>query len=918
MQTRYASDSRVSYRFSGEKTSTLKPQPTHRLQPTPLWRVLLLVVLIAGAGCGDRAGAQRNGEGGTTAAQTATPERALSRGRVRAPAAQSVPTFTPTVALEAAGAAATPAPTPSAAQQLAAARQAYTNGNYARARSQLAPLLSNEDTTLRLHAHFELAKAYLVDGLYDEALTTLDLLDGDATSETVRAGSTEGATAAVPHAGSNLALSDILRLSQSPVDTVDADDAAQQAAVLRELALYLRGEALTGLGRYVEAIAAYQQVEAAHPWLTETVQEQIAAAYLALGDGQNAAAAYQSAAEAAAAANDTAGQARLLEALAETHISLGQYADAVAAYEDILAVAQNAGYRATIQYRAGQAAASGGDEAAAIAYWRVATAEAPANQHAYLALIELVNRQVDFDMYQRAYIDLLAGAWVPAINAYETYLASVDATDDRAGPAMLGLGQSYIGAGNYAAAITVLDNLLETYPECDCVGQAWLEKARAQAATGDSISARRTYRTFAREMPADPLAAEALWQSGLLALNEGKRLEGTVDLLALADTFPQNDRAPDALYVVALGAFRAGFNGQAETIFTRVQHDYPLYRRAAVHYWLGRVLQAQGETGAARRTWQALDETAAGAYHAVLSAHAAHPSANGNVLEDMHLIAGPPSRLEEDDGSQTFAEQWLVDWFEEAAIVFTAGDLAAPPADVAANTTLRAGGALLLLGQRDEGLRLLERVFTQNREQPAALYPLSLIFEQLGAYRLSLLAMEQLLALSPAELVEEAPVFLQRRVYPRRFADLVEQEARAHDLNPLLFYSLIRQESLFESGARSIAAAQGLAQIIPDTGAWVAEQLNYPNYTNAAVYRPHINLLFGAYYLDWARDYLDGDLIAALVGYNAGPGNAEHWRTLYPDDDALYVELLTYSEPRVYVQKIVSNLYHYTRLYAAP
>jgi soluble lytic murein transglycosylase len=188
----------------------------------------------------------------------------------------------------------------------------------------------------------------------------------------------------------------------------------------------------------------------------------------------------------------------------------------------------------------------------------------------------------------------------------------------------------------------------------------------------------------------------------------------------------------------------------------------------------------------------------------------------------------------------------------------------------------------------------------------------------LQAYRLGVISMARLLQFTPAGLVENAPLFLQQRAYPQRFADLIIAESEAHGLEPLLFFSLIRQESLFEEGARSYAAAQGLAQIIPDTGAWVAQRLSYPNYRNELVYRPYINIKFGAYYLDWVRDYLDGNLVSALVGYNAGPGNSDFWRKASGPDDALFVEQLTINEPRIYIHTITSNLYHYTRLYGQP
>ena len=165
-------------------------------------------------------------------------------------------------------------------------------------------------------------------------------------------------------------------------------------------------------------------------------------------------------------------------------------------------------------------------------------------------------------------------------------------------------------------------------------------------------------------------------------------------------------------------------------------------------------------------------------------------------------------------------------------------------------------------------------------------------------------------------MIEDAPIFLQKKLYPQPFANIIVQEAQVQKLNPLLYFSLIRQESLFEEGARSGAAAQGLAQIIPDTARWVAERLGHPDWSDELIYRPYINLRFGAYYLDWVRTYLDGNLVSALVGYNAGPGNAEYWRQISGSDDALFVEILAVNEPRIYVQVITSNLYHYTRLYA--
>ena len=785
----------------------------------------------------------------------------------------------------------TQSPTPTATlpppQQLALARQLYRVGDYATARTLLTPLLTSPglDTTQTNEARTLLARTYLAEAAPAEALPILNSLT------------------------LTKALSQSVQSSARVSDTTALTPTLANVANPQAQADFLRAVALNAVGDQSGAIAAYWRFLETYPWLAEFVQPRIATAYLALGDTDGAATAYRRAAD---AATDRVAKARLLEQLGSTYAAAGRYAQAVKAFDEILALAQNPAYRAEIQLRAGQAFVGGGDLTNAIARWRAATEEAPASGSAYLALVELVNREVPFDLYQRGYIDLQADAYLPAISAYQAYIDSVDATDSRVGVAWQGMGQAYLLAENYPLAIETLDRVITNYPTCTCIGQAWLDKAAAQLAQADVVGARRTYRTFARDYPAEPLAGEALWRSGLQAVRSGEQLEAAKDFLTLADAFPTSERAPLALYIVGLGAYQQGIGAQAITLFTRLTKDYPDYNWPAVSYWLGRAYLAAGKAAEARQTWRTLTERAPDIYYGVLAAYSLRetPLVAGNFLNGMSTVVGPAGTLVGDDGSQGFAEQWLNQWQP-----LPGAQWSTLPPTVTNDIDLAIGGLLLQLDQRADGLAALERMYTRNRANPHALYAMSLTFERMGAYRLSLVAMSRLLEFSPAKLVEDAPIFLQRRSYPRPFADLITAEAQANKINPLLYFSLIRQESLFEEGAYSSAAAQGLAQIIPDTGHWVAEQLGHPEYTNEMIYRPHINVKFGAYYLAWARNYLDGNMVSALVGYNAGPGNAEYWREIAGADDPLFVELLTVSEPRVYVQSITTGLYHYTRLY---
>src|SRR5690606_32396315 len=145
----------------------------------------------------------------------------------------------------------------------------------------------------------------------------------------------------------------------------------------------------------------------------------------------------------------------------------------------------------------------------------------------------------------------------------------------RAGNAAHGLGLAYLGAGNSAAAIAASDRGIADYPGCDCLGPLWLAKARAQVGRGASAGARPIDRTFARDYPDTTWAAEALWRSGLLAIEEGANVEGAVDLLALVDMFPASERAPQALYTVGIGTFVNGLYVESADAFTRLQTAYP-------------------------------------------------------------------------------------------------------------------------------------------------------------------------------------------------------------------------------------------------------------------------------------------------------------------------------------------------------
>ncbi|MGQ9518038.1 MAG: lytic transglycosylase domain-containing protein, partial [Anaerolineae bacterium] len=137
------------------------------------------------------------------------------------------------------------------------------------------------------------------------------------------------------------------------------------------------------------------------------------------------------------------------------------------------------------------------------------------------------------------------------------------------------------------------------------------------------------------------------------------------------------------------------------------------------------------------------------------------------------------------------------------------------------------------------------------------------------------------------------------------------------NLDPRLLAAIIRQESLFDDQAQSWAAAHGLMQIIPDTGEWIALQLGWRPFSTSDLYRPFINIKFGAFYIQQQLESFGGDLLSALAGYNAGPGNTRRWRQMAGGTDPdLFFLLVDIAETRLYLEQVMAHYAAYQLLYS--
>lgn len=116
----------------------------------------------------------------------------------------------------------------------------------------------------------------------------------------------------------------------------------------------------------------------------------------------------------------------------------------------------------------------------------------------------------------------------------------------------------------------------------------------------------------------------------------------------------------------------------------------------------------------------------------------------------------------------------------------------------------------------------------------------------------------------------------------------IVDSSRRHNIDPLLIYSQMHQESSFKLKALSPKGASGLMQLMPAT----ARRLGVTN-----IYDPKQNIEGGVKYMRMLLDMFGQDVVLALAGYNAGEGAVMRYGNQVPP----------YSETREYVRRITAR-----------
>lgn len=301
---------------------------------------------------------------------------------------------------------------------------------------------------------------------------------------------------------------------------------------------------------------------------------------------------------------------------------------------------------------------------------------------------------------------------------------------------------------------------------------------------------------------------------------------------------------------------------------SRLEASMPLALQARRRFWLGLSQWQLGDTAGARTQWQRLLAERPGGYYGWRAAlrlgrAATNPATNPAVNQSLQRSGWQPLH----SGAATVDQLWRVGQTLEAWEAWRTLRGGQPP---------RGSRALLAEG------RLREAVgdgWTGLGQQ------------ELAALRLK-----------PGDC--RLQQLIERSLHQPRQQAALGAAARAEAVPLQLLLGVAQQESRFQPGVRSVAGAEGLLQLMPETA---AELAGTPLSTRA-LHDPNRNALLGARYLRQLLERWGGDPLRAVASYNAGPNAVARWTTPQPQrEPEVWVEAIPYPETRHYVKAVLGN-----------
>lgn len=151
--------------------------------------------------------------------------------------------------------------------------------------------------------------------------------------------------------------------------------------------------------------------------------------------------------------------------------------------------------------------------------------------------------------------------------------------------------------------------------------------------------------------------------------------------------------------------------------------------------------------------------------------------------------------------------------------------------------------------------------------------------------------------------------------YPVLYTDLITTAAAENSVPAPYIAAVIMAESSYDPEAVSSVGAQGLMQIMPDTGEWIAGKFD-ETVAEGALFTPEISIRYGAWYLGFLMDRYNGSLRCATAAYHAGQGTVDKWlKNPEYSADGMTLDRIPYDSTSAYVDRVLKYYDYYVKAY---
>jgi len=406
----------------------------------------------------------------------------------------------------------------------------------------------------------------------------------------------------------------------------------------------------------------------------------------------------------------------------------------------------------------------------------------------------------------------------------------------------------------------------------------WLVKTYLR--TGDDGRLRDAAIRCATEYPDDEKAAESLYMLGVNCSTGGDYYGAAEVFNTILDSCPEWGRTDEVAWQLGWAYYQAGEYKAADDALKGLASDYPDSELAPqAYYWRGKALEALGRPDEAAGCF----EKVAGGYP--MSFYASLAAGREGQASGAAPEAAVPTPVP--GTSKSYSD----------------------PAFVRA-------AELGLQGMEADGVRELRPAERRYCNRMEDVRNISGLYYSLGEYQRPLELASGLYARDLKTGRGRIPGDALGLLYPLAFWDDVRSQSEASGVDPMLVYSIIREESRFDTDTVSPAGAVGLMQLMPGTAMTMCRRLNIKYASSEQLKEGSFNIPLGICYLKSLMEKHGGRLVRVLAEYNAGPGPLGRWIDKSPDssDDA-FIEKITYYETRGYVKRVLRNYYIYRKLY---